>query len=63
MTEPTQRETPQVGIFWVAQTADGEVRLLAAGCSLDQAETYGDCLTYSPGHYCGFRRSRPGITG
>jgi hypothetical protein len=51
MNEPTQRETPHVGIFWVAQTADGEARLLAAGCPLDQAEPYGDCLTYSPGHY------------
>jgi hypothetical protein len=25
--------------------------LLAAGCPLDQAEPYGDCLTYGPGHY------------
>jgi hypothetical protein len=33
------------------QTADGETRLLAAGCPLDQAEPYGDCLTYGPGHY------------
>ena len=24
---------------------------LAAGCPLDQAEPYGDCLTYSLGHY------------
>jgi hypothetical protein len=51
MNEPAQRETPQVGIFWVAQTSDGEARLLAAGCPLDQAEPYGDCLTYGPGHY------------
>jgi hypothetical protein len=29
----------------------GEARLLAAGCPLDQAEPYGDCLTYGPGHY------------
>ena len=33
------------------QTSDGEARLLAAGCPLDQAEPYGDCLTYGPGHY------------
>ena|ERR1700731_800210 len=33
------------------QTSKGEARLLAAGCPLDQAEPYGDCLTYSPGHY------------
>jgi hypothetical protein len=45
MNEPTNRETPHVGIFWVAQTADGEARLLAAGWPLDQAEPYG------PGHY------------
>jgi hypothetical protein len=51
MTEPTQLATPQVGIFWLVQTAGGEARLLAAGCPLDQAEPYGDCLTYSPGHY------------
>jgi hypothetical protein len=51
MTAIAQRETPQVGIFWVVQTTDGETRLLAAGCPLDQAEPYGDCLTYGPGHY------------
>ena len=33
------------------QTSNGEARLLAAGCPLDQAEPYGDCLTYGPGHY------------
>ena len=33
------------------QTPDGEARLLSAGCPLDQAEPYGDCLTYGPGHY------------
>jgi hypothetical protein len=46
-----QRETPHLGIFWVVQTTDGAARLLAAGCPLDQAEPYGDCLTYGPGHY------------
>jgi hypothetical protein len=51
MNEPAQRETPHVGIFWGAQTSNGEARLLAAGCPLDQAEPYGDCLTYGPGHY------------
>jgi hypothetical protein len=51
MTGTAQRETPQVGIFWLVQTSDGEARLLAAGCPLDQAEPYGDCLTYGPGHY------------
>ena len=51
MTAIAQRETPHVGIFWVAQTSNGKARLLTAGCPLDQAEPYGDCLTYGPGHY------------
>jgi hypothetical protein len=46
-----QRETPHVRIFWVVQTTDGAARLLDAGCPLDRAEPYGDCLTYGPGHY------------
>src|SRR3982074_3359684 len=44
-------ETPQLGIFWLVQTSDGKAKLLAAGCPLDQAEPYGDCLTYGPGHH------------
>jgi hypothetical protein len=51
VNKSAQRETPQVGIFWVVQTTEDEVSLLAAGCPLDQAEPYGDCLTYGPGHY------------
>jgi hypothetical protein len=51
MTEPAQRETPHVGIFWLVQAPDGEARLLAKGCALEQAEPYGDRLTYGPGHY------------
>jgi hypothetical protein len=35
----------------VAQTSNGKARLLAAGCPLDQAEPYGNCRTYGPGHY------------
>jgi hypothetical protein len=49
--EPAQRETPHLGIFWLVQAPNGEMTLLAAGCPLDQAEPYGDCLTYGPGHY------------
>ena len=45
------REAPHLGIFWLVQTSNGEAQLLAAGCPLDQAEPYGDCLTYGPGHY------------
>ena len=51
MNESAPRETPHLGIFWVVQMSTGEARLLAAGCPLDQAEPYGDCLTYGPGHY------------
>jgi hypothetical protein len=51
MTGTAQRETPYVGIFWVVQATEGKPRLLAAGCPLHQAEAYGDCLTYSTGHY------------
>jgi hypothetical protein len=51
MSEIASRETPHLGIFCVVQTSNGEARLLAAGCPLDQAERYGDCLTYGPGHY------------
>lgn len=46
----TEHNSPLIGIFWMISTADG-ARLLAASCSLDKAETYGDCLTYGPGHY------------
>jgi hypothetical protein len=51
MTTIAQRATPHVGIFWLVQPSNGETRLLAAGCPLDQAEPYGNCLTYGPGHY------------
>jgi hypothetical protein len=51
VNETTQRETPHLGIFWMVQTANGEVKPLTAGCPMDQAEPYGDCLTYGPGHY------------
>jgi hypothetical protein len=51
MTGTSPGETPHVGIFWLVQSPGDEVRLLTAGCPLDQAEPYGDCLTFSPGHY------------
>ena len=51
MTGTAQRETPQVAIFWLVQATEGAARLLTAGCPLDQAEPYGNCLTYGPGHY------------
>jgi hypothetical protein len=49
MSETTQRETPHVGIFWVVQTSNGEAKLLAAGCPLDQAEPYGRLSNLQPG--------------
>jgi hypothetical protein len=51
MTAVAPPPTPHLGIFWVVQTSGGEARLLTAGCPLDQAEPYGDCLTYGPSHY------------
>jgi hypothetical protein len=51
MNESAPRETPHVGIFWLVQATEDEAKLLAAGCPLDEAEAYGDCLTYGPGHY------------
>ena len=52
--------SPLIGIFWMISAANG-ARLLAASCMLDEAESYGDCLTFGPGHYeiwRGWRRSR-----
>jgi hypothetical protein len=51
MSGTAQREAPHVGIFWIVQTSNGEAGLVTTGCPLDQAEPYGDCLTYGPGHY------------
>jgi hypothetical protein len=51
VNKSAQHETPRLGIFWVVQTTAGKAKLLAAGCPLDQAEPYGNCLTYGPGHY------------
>ncbi|MDI9849511.1 hypothetical protein QM467_15755 [Rhodoblastus sp. 17X3] len=53
-------DEPHVGIFWMILTATG-TRLLAASCPLSEAEPYGDCRTYGPGHYeiwGNWRRSR-----
>jgi hypothetical protein len=59
-TDVTENGPPQVGIFWMIAVTDG-ARLLASSCAMNQAEAYGDCLTYGPGHYQvwqGWRRSR-----
>jgi len=50
----------QVGIFWMV-LAGGLPHLLAASCPVSEAEPYGDCQTFGPGHYdiwSGWRRSR-----
>jgi hypothetical protein len=49
MTGAAQRESPHLGSFWLVQATEDEARLLAAGCPLDQAEPYGDRLTFGPG--------------
>ena len=51
MNEFAPRETPHLGIFWLVQMSNGETRLLTAGFPLDQAEAYGDFLTYGSGPY------------
>lgn len=51
---------PHVGIFWIVGTPAGS-QLLTASCTLSEAEPYGDCLTFGPGHYHvwqNWRRSR-----
>jgi hypothetical protein len=56
-----EAEGPSVGIFFVVETAPGEAQLLAAGCSLEAAEPYGDFLTFPDGHYevwSGWRNAR-----
>ena len=56
----TEDASPLIGVFWIISAADG-ARLLAASCKWDEAEPYGDCLTFGLGHYevwQGWRRSR-----
>lgn len=43
-------EPPFIGIFWGIQT-DNNIHLICAGAALEDAETYGEMLTYSLGHY------------
>ena len=59
-TDVAENDSPEVGIFWMISVTDG-ARLLASSCTLNNAEAYGECLTYGPGHYKiwqGWRRSR-----
>jgi hypothetical protein len=41
---------PLIGVFWIISAADG-ARLLAASFAMDEAESYGDRLTFGPGHF------------
>jgi len=50
-------EEPRVGIFWIIGTKAGP-KLLTASCRLAEAEPYGDCLTFGPGHYQVWRNWR-----
>jgi hypothetical protein len=49
--------TPSVGIFWLVETAVGATHWLAAGCSLEAAEPFGDFLTLK-GHFDVWERLR-----
>jgi hypothetical protein len=48
---PQAGTNPMVGIFWFVLDGMGARHLLAAECDLAEAEPYGDCLTFGPGHY------------
>jgi hypothetical protein len=53
---------PAVGIFWFVLDCAGLRHMLADGCGLAEAEPYGDCLTFAPGHddvWTRWRRTGP----
>ena len=58
MIDAVKADRPSVGIFWVVEAKRGEPRLLAIGCPLEDAEPYGDFLTFGPGHYEIWKRWR-----
>ena len=43
-------ETPQIGIFWRVQSADGDATLLVDCVPMAEAEIYGEFFTYGA-HY------------
>jgi hypothetical protein len=51
MISAFKAERPSVGIFWVVEPMRGKPRLLTAGCSHEAGGSYGDCLSFEPGHY------------
>lgn len=48
---PTAADEASLGIFWFVLDTEHRPRMLAQTCSLSQAEAYGECLTFGPGHY------------
>ena len=44
-------DQPRVGIFWAICPPSEPVQIIAASCTLENAEPYGDCLTFGPGHF------------
>ena len=58
MIDAVKADRPSVGIFWVVEAKRGEPRLLAIGCTLEDAEPFGDFLTFGPGHYEIWKRWR-----
>jgi len=55
-------EQPAIGIFWFALDGNRAAIMLAARCLLAEAEMYGDCLTFAPGHdeiWANWRRNGP----
>lgn len=51
-------DEPCVGVFWGVCSADGEFRPLIEHVPLSDAEPYGECLTFAPGHSDVWRRLR-----
>ncbi|GLI94673.1 hypothetical protein [Methylocystis echinoides] len=51
MTDSSTPATPRLGIFWFVEHPRGHIHLISASCPLDQAEHYGDNMTFSPGHW------------
>ena len=42
---------PRVGIFWAICPLSEPVQIISTSCGLEDAELYGDCLTFGPGHF------------
>jgi hypothetical protein len=51
MTDSSPSAKPRLGIFWYVEHPRGNSHLISASCPLEQAEEYGDFLTFAAGHY------------